>query len=156
MASERATITVSETVHVARSPADVFDFTQDYHRRPEWDRAVRRATILQESPPRIRLSLGSLGDATIEYTLFRRGERTSAAFVDVDSRLISGGGGSWAYDAVGDGTDWTQTNTVELRHPRLAALLAPLLERGLRSSMRQAMRTAKSMLEDDGHPAPSP
>jgi hypothetical protein len=37
----------------------------------------------------------------------------------------------------------------------LAPVLGPLLERGLRSSMRQAMHTAKSMLEVDGQAAPS-
>jgi hypothetical protein len=147
---------VTETIHVARSPIDVFDFTQDYRRRQEWDRGIQRATILQESPPRVRLAMRSMGDATIEYTLFRRGDRTSAAFVDVESRWISGGGGSWAYEARGDGTDWTQTNTFELRHPRLAPILGPLLERGLRSSMRGAMRTAKAMLEGDSQAGPTP
>ena len=62
----------------------------------------------------------------------RRPERTSAAFVDVESAWLSGGGGSWQYEPAGRGTDWTQTNTLELRPGWLFRLLAPLVERNLR------------------------
>jgi hypothetical protein len=117
--------------------------------------AVRRAHVLDESPRRVRVAVRGLGSFTIEYRLFRRGERTSAAFVDVDSWVISGGGGSWAYEGQGDGTDWTQTNTIELRHPRLLGWMKALLERSLRTSMRTAMSNARSMLESGGAAEPT-
>lgn len=47
----------------------------------------------------------------------------------------------------GDGTDWTQTNTLELKRPWLLRSLAPLVERNLRSSMRRAMAEAKAIME---------
>jgi hypothetical protein len=84
---------------------------------------------------------------TVVYRLDRRPERTSAAFVDVDSAWITGGGGSWEYEAIQGGTRWQQTNSLELKHTRLAGLVAPVLERSLRRSMRRAMAEAKRRLE---------
>ena len=84
---------------------------------------------------------------TVVYKLDRRPERTSAAFVDVESAWVSGGGGSWEYEAADGGTRWQQTNSLELKRPGLALLLAPLLERGLRRSTKRAMAEAKRRLE---------
>lgn len=152
MSDSRRTINVSETLHVERPPEAVFDYTQDYARRSEWDRAVTAATVLSESPRRIRLRVRGLGAFTVEYRLFRRPERTSAAFVDLESALIIGGGGSWRYEPSGHGTEWTQTNTLELRHRRLVWMLAPLVKRNLRSSMRRSMVQAKRRLEAQDAP----
>ncbi|HET6379641.1 MAG TPA: SRPBCC family protein [candidate division Zixibacteria bacterium] len=143
----RRTVTVSETVDVARDRVAVFDFTQDYAHRAEWDDSVVSAEVLSDEPLRVRLEIRSVGRMTLEYQLFRRGERTSAAFVDVDSSWVGGGGGSWAYESNGDGTHWTQTNTLELKHPRLMGFMAPMIERNLRSSMRRAMARAVAMME---------
>jgi len=61
--------------------------------------------------------------------------------------FFSGGGGSWRYEARGGGTDWTQTNTLELRRPRLFGWLAPVIEWNLRNGTRRAMAKAKSIME---------
>lgn len=144
---DRALVTVTESVVVNRPPDEVFDFTQDYTYRSEWDRYVRDPEILSEEPRRIRVRVPMLGSYTIEYQLFRRGERTSAAFVDVASWLIAGGGGSWRYEPDGVGTRWTQTNTMELKHPRLFGWMVPMLRRNLQQSMRTAMAKASRMME---------
>ena len=99
---DRRTITVSETIHLDRSPEAVFDYTQDYATRSDWDPGIKEATILSESP---------------------------------------------RYEARDNGTEWTQTNSFELKHPRLLGWLAPAFERSLRSSMRQAMGNARSIME---------
>ena len=143
----RRTITVTESIHVARPPDRVFDYTQDYATRTDWDPAIKRARILSEEPRRVQITSPGLGTYVLEYRLFRRGDRTSAAFVDVDAWLFSGGGGSWRYEADGTGTRWTQVNTLELRHPRLTGWLAPLVERNVRSSMRTAMARARTIME---------
>ncbi len=150
MATNRTTVTVSETVHVARPPEDVFDYTQDYAYRTDWDPAIAEVEVLTEEPRRIRVRAPGVGTYVVEYKLFRRGDRTSAAFTEVDSRWVSGGGGSWRYEPKDEGTDWTQTNTLELRHARLGRLLAPWVERQLRSAMRKGMARAKSILESGG------
>jgi hypothetical protein len=152
MSDTRKTITVTETIHIMEPPEVVFDYTQDYRTRADWDPGISEATLLGESPRRARVEVPRLGRFTVEYQLFRRGDRTSAAFTDVDSAWISGGGGSWRYEAGAGGTDWTQTNTFELRHPRLLGWLSGLFEGNLRSSMRRAMANAKSILETSVRP----
>jgi hypothetical protein len=147
MTTERETVTVTESLAVARPQEVVFDYTQNYGSRSEWDRSVVETQVLGDSPRRIRLRVRGLGSFTVEYRLFRPPERTSAAFVDVTSAWITGGGGSWRYETSGQGTVWTQTNTLELKHPRLLRILAPLFERNLRSSMRRSMADAKRILE---------
>jgi hypothetical protein len=144
---DRRTITVSESTLVARDPEAVFDYTQDYATRTDWDPAIKRARVLGEDPRRVEITSPGLGTYVLEYRLFRRGDRTSAAFEDLGAWLFSGGGGSWRYEAEGGATRWTQVNTLELRHPRLTGWLAPLIERSVRSSMRTAMTRAKAIME---------
>ena len=139
-------IMVREHLYVARPRDEVFDYTQDYARRSEWDASVTTAEVLSESPRRIRITVRGLGSFTVAYELFRRPERTSAAFVDVDSRWISGGGGSWRYEPHDRGTDWTQTNTLELK-AGWQRLLGRLVEWSLRSTMRRSMAEARRQLE---------
>ena len=144
---DRRTVTVSETIHVERSPEMVFDYTQDYATRTDWDDQVTAAEVLSEEPRRVRITVRGLGTFTLEYRLFRRGDRTSAAFTDLGNAFFSGGGGSWRYEARGGGTDWTQTNSLELRRPRLLGWLAPVVEWNLRNGTRRAMANARSMME---------
>jgi hypothetical protein len=143
----RQTVTVSHTVHVNRSPEDVFDYTQDYSRRMDWDPDNRDSELLSEEPRRIRSRIKGVGSAVVEYKLFRRPEKTSAAFIEVDSRYVIGGGGSWSYAAVDGGTDWTENNTIELKPGLTSQLLAPMVRRSLASSMRKSMATAKVIME---------
>jgi hypothetical protein len=147
VAGRRRLVSVTESVFVARPPEDVFDFTQDYAQRAEWDAGVTHAELLSEEPRAARVMIRGLGKATVTYQLFRRPERTSAAFTDVESAWICGGGGSWQYEPVQGGTQWQQTNTLELKRPRLMRLLAPWIERSLRQSTRTSMATAKERLE---------
>ena len=152
----RNQVTASETLVVRRSPEAVFDFTQDYAHRTEWDSGVSEVEVLGDDPPQVRLTIRGLGRVTVAYRLFRRPERTSAAFVDVESRWIVGGGGSWQYTGVPDGTEWSQTNTLELRPGLAMRVLAPWIRRSLRSSMRTAMAHARERLEASGPPAAAP
>lgn len=143
----RVTVTARESIHVERPPGVVFDYTQDYATRTDWDPTVMSAKVLSEDPRRVQAVMRGIGPLVIEYKLFRRGERTSAAFTNVESTLISGGGGSWAYVASGSGTEWTQTATLEFRHVLVGWLLGPLLRRNMSSLMRKAMSEAKRIME---------
>ena len=147
MSDPRHVVTVTEAIWVNRPPDAVWDYTQDYAHRPEWDAGVAEARTLCAEPRAVRVKIPNLGSMTVVYRLDRRPERTSAAFTDVESGWISGGGGSWEYEAADGGTRWQQTNSLELKHPRLGFLLGPLLERGLRQSTRRAMAEAKRRLE---------
>jgi len=143
----RQTVTVSHTVHVNRSPEEVFDYTQDYSTRMDWDPTVKSAQVLSVEPRRVKVVMQGIGPLVIEYKLFRRGERTSAAFNDVGSRLISAGGGSWDYAGRDGGTDWTETSTLELRNGLVGRLFAPILRRNMATHTRKAMEKAKTIME---------
>jgi hypothetical protein len=146
------TATATETAWVNRSPEQVFDYTQDYTTRADWDPTVISAKVVGEEPRRVQAVMQGIGPLVIEYKLFRRPERTSAAFRDVESRLISGGGGSWSYTARDGGTDWSQTATLEFRHRLVGWLMAPLLRRNMHALMRKAMVEAKRIMESTAAP----
>lgn len=147
MSGGRNVVSVTESVVVARDPATVFDYTQDYGRRTEWDRGITEATVLGSDPRTVRIRIAGLGTMTVVYRLDRRPERTSAAFEDVDSRWITGGGGAWQYEPVDGGTRWQQTNSLECRAAWYVRMLTPLMARSLRASTRRSMEEAKRRLE---------
>ena len=145
--AERHTVTVTETVHVDRPPDEVFDYTQDYSTRPVWDASIKSAEKLSDEPRRFRVRMPGVGEVVIEYKLFRRGERTSAAFTDIKSTLFAGGGGSWRYEQRDGGTEWTETNTLEFKNRIVGSLMAPMVRRNMAKGMRTAMAKAKSIME---------
>jgi len=147
MAQDHHVITVTETIVVAATPEAVFDYTQDFARRPEWDAGIVETTIVGDSPRAVRVRIRGLGSATVVYQLDRRPERTSAAFTDVRSAWITGGGGSWQYEPIAGGTRWQQTNSLVLKRRGFSRLLVPIMERSLRRSTRMAMAEAKRRLE---------
>ncbi|HET7727378.1 MAG TPA: SRPBCC family protein [Candidatus Limnocylindrales bacterium] len=147
MREDRVTIRVSESIEIARPREAVWDYTQDYSRRADWDVGVRNAQLIGEEPRRAHLELAGLGPVTAEYRLYRRPERTSLAFTEVRSRWVVGGGGSWDYQTVPAGTRWTQTNTLVLRPGVRSRLLAPLVRARLAASTRRSLRRAKRLLE---------
>ena len=140
-------ITIRHAIVIAASPDVVWDLTQDYGRRSEWDPGVEDAVVLSTDPRRVRVRLKDTGSATIVYRLERRPSRTSLAFEDVRSHWISGGGGSWDYEAIAGGTRWTQTDSLILRNRVVAAVLGGLIERRLRQGTIAAMERAKVLIE---------
>ena len=149
----RTTVTVTETIHVERPPEVVFDYTQDYASRADWDPAISAARLVSEDPRVARIRGPGIGVYDLTYRLYRRPERTSAAFSGIRSSWLEGGGGSWTYEPRDGGTDWTQTNTLELKGRWVGPLLAPLVRRRLRDGMRAGMAAAKGILESDRLPS---
>jgi hypothetical protein len=115
VSEERRVVSVTEWIWVNRPPEAVFDYTQDYAHRTEWDAGIAEATLVGTEPRAARVRIPRLGSMTVRYQLDRRPERTSATFVDVDSAWITGGGGSWQYEPVDGGTRWQETNSLELK-----------------------------------------
>jgi hypothetical protein len=154
MARSLPTASATHTVHVSSTPEAVYDYTQDYSTRSIWDPSITDVELLSKEPRTYRLVIKGIGRFTIEYRLDRRGDRTSAAFTKVEATFFSGGGGSWSYVASGDGTDWTATNTFELKHRRLGRFLAPLVRWQMLASMRKSMAKAKEIMELTAPTAP--
>jgi hypothetical protein len=141
-------LTVTASVLVHRPVEAVWDFTQDFSRRAEWDASVLQATVLEREPlPRVRIRGAGGLRCVLRYRSFDRPRRTSVSLEEVSSPLIQAGGGSWSYEAREDGTLWTQTNSLTLRPGWWRRLLAPLVRRGLEVATRRAMHRAQALLE---------
>ena len=135
---------------------DVFRFTQDYAQRPSWDRSVRRASVLSESPSlRVRVTLRGGHEATFVYKAERdsgepggRVRATSVTMTDIRSWLIHSGGGSWRYEEQNGHTLWTQVMSLTLRPGPVGILLRPLIAWGAARQLKRAMRTAAARLAE--------
>ena len=142
------TVSVTESILVHCPCERVWDFTQDYRLRPEWDSSVLEAAVIEWGPvPKVRVRFSGGVRAVLQYKEFDRPRRTSLALQDVESMYISGGGGSWSYEEHIGGTIWTQTNTLIFKTGLWSRLLASIVRRQLRASTRRAMKRARNMLE---------
>ncbi len=140
-------VTIRDEIFIRATPEEVWDYTQDWTRRHEWDAAVRSAEVLGAAPRVVRMRGAASFAATVTYKLDDRPRRTSLAMTEVSSPVVAGGGGSWEYAAENGGTRFSQSNTITLRDGLLARAAAPLLSWMFRRSTRKALRTAKRILE---------
>lgn len=141
-------VTVTQTLWIERPPEVVWDFTQDYSRRAEWDPEVVEAEVIQLVPHRrVRIRGRRKFRAVFEYKLFDRPRRTTLALTELRAPAIAGGGGSWSYEAKNGGTEWTQTNTLRLKNRFVFWLLGKHVHNSLERATRVAMSNAKRMLE---------
>src|SRR4051794_28012897 len=108
-------ITVRETIFIDAPIERVWDYTQDFTHRPEWDRSIVDAEVLQREPAVVRVKVKGGVSMTATYKLRDRPRKTSLVMTDSTSRILSGGGGSWSYEPSGGGTSFTQTNTITVR-----------------------------------------
>jgi polyketide cyclase/dehydrase/lipid transport protein len=138
-------VTAREVVFVAAPPERVWEFTQDWTRRHQWDPAVVAAEYLEREPPVVRVRGAGGVRFLARYKLFDKPARTSVAMTESSSRIVTGGGGAWVYEPAAGGTRFAQANT--LTFPRWAFLIAPFLSWTLRRATRKALQNAKRMLE---------
>jgi Polyketide cyclase / dehydrase and lipid transport len=52
----RHVVSVTESIWVARPPEAVWDYTQDFTRRTEWDAGIADASILEQEPRTVRVT----------------------------------------------------------------------------------------------------
>ena len=69
----RVNVTVKESIWIAAPIETVWDYTQDYAHRRDWDDSILEAEVVQEEPARL-VRIRAKGDLrfTAKYTLFRR------------------------------------------------------------------------------------
>lgn len=144
----RNIITIKESIFVALPPEEVYDFTQDYSKRPLWDSLVKEATVLETTPNRIvNLKAKDGSTMTVRYKQEDRPHKTSLAMTEVQSQMMQGGGGSWQYEAQDGGTLWTQVNTIILKDAVWAKLMIPVATKYFKDKTIQAMQKAKELME---------
>jgi uncharacterized protein YndB with AHSA1/START domain len=142
-------VTVKESILIAAPPEKVWDYTQDWSRRTEWDPAILAAEMLPGEERVVRVKGGGGASFTVRYKLNDRPRRTSLAMTDSTSRMITGGGGSWAYEASEGGTLFTQQNTLTLGGFPATLLAAPVRWQ-LKRLTRKALENARRILEAAG------
>ncbi len=142
-------VTASHSIQIRATPERVWDYTQNWNRRPEWDFLVSRAKVIKETPRTVWVHGRGGLEIEVVYKLWERPRLTTLA-MKLHSFWVMGGGGSWKYEAAQDGTLWTQHNTLELREDFWGKLAAPLLSRLLLFMTRKIMEKAKEVIEGEG------
>lgn len=141
-------ITVNRSVLIQSQPEKVWDFTQDWNRRGEWDSSIIASKYLKESAPAV-VQVRAKGGLSflVTYKMSDRPRLTTLAMTEMNSFWFKGGGGSWKYENQNGSTLWTQHNTLVLREGFLGKLFAPLFSFVLRWTTLQIMKRAKAILE---------
>lgn len=142
-------ITVEESIFIAQPPEAVYDFTQDYSKRPLWDSLIKEATVVETTPNRVVTTVAKDGSTmTLRYKQEDRPYNTSLAMTDVVSQMMeSGGDVSWQYEEQDGGTLWTQVNKIVLKDAMWAKLMLPVATKYFKDKTIQAMQKAKEMME---------
>lgn len=145
---KKITITIHHSIYINRSREVVWDYTQDYSHRPDWDKTVIEATVLQTTPQKI-VELKTSGNTimTFIYKLNDRPNKTTLAIHEIQSKWIDGGGGSWKYEDQQGGTLWSQTNALILKSNIFLVIFRPVITFIFKNQTRQSMERAKKILE---------
>lgn len=140
-------ITIRQQIVIDKPRDLVWDYTQDYAYRREWDDAVLETELLQTAPRMVRVRLQGNTTMTFVYKLDDRPHKTTLAARDISSPIIESAGGSWVYEVQGKGTLWTQTNTIVLKNNFFLSIFSPVFRMMFGHQTKKAMRKAKKKLE---------
>ena len=145
---KKINITIHHSIYINKPREIVWDFTQDYSLRTEWDKTVIEAKVLQTSPRQI-VELKTSGNTmmTFVYKVNDRPNKTTLAIQDIQSKWIDGGGGSWKYEEQQGGTMWSQTNTLTLKPTIFLMVFRPVIIFIFKNQTRLSMQRAKKILE---------
>lgn len=141
-------VTVSRSIQIDAPSNAVWDYTQNWRRRHEWDYSIMNATYVSEVPP-VTVQVEGAGGLRFKviYKTTRRPHLTTLALSDLNSFWLRGGGGFWKYQENAGKTLWTQHNTIVLRDDLLGWIFRPLFVFVLATTTRQLMARAKANIE---------
>ena len=148
-------MTFEHAIDIAASPAELFDLTQDYGRRLEWDPFLRSAELLGGATSAgvgVRawcVAKSGLGTET-EYVSFHP-PRVTAVKMTRGPRLIGSFAGSWRFDEVAPGvTRVSFRYHLQVRPRWLAWLLTPVLGWVFARDTRRRLAALKDAVERRG------
>jgi hypothetical protein len=145
---QRRTISWKVSILIDVPRTEVWDFTQNYDHRMQWEKSVLEVKVIQAIPPReVMLKIKGNATMTFVYKLDNRPNKTTLAIKKIHSPLIEGGGGSWSYEERDGKTLWTQHNTLVFKNKIVVVLLLPLYRWMLKLQTATAMRNVKKILE---------
>jgi len=142
------TLDIKHAIFIKKPREQVWDFTQDYGNRPIWDYTIKDAYVIETHPHKI-IRFKTTGNTTMTF-VYKQDERpykTSLATSEIHSMIIDSAGGSWTYEVVNGGTNWTQRNTIQFKQKPLIAFLLPILRWMFNKQICRSMNKAKRILE---------
>lgn len=146
-------IKFSESIEVEGQPEVVFDYTQDYNHRLEWDTFLIEACLLGNAGEADRgvkawcVARNGLGMET-EYVSFHR-PRVTAIKMTKGPRMFASFAGSWRFAEVAPGTTRvTFAYAFSLRFPHF--LVSPVIRAILQRNVRQRLRDLRLRLGERG------
>ena|SRR5688572_370962 len=141
-------ITIRQSIIVCKPRELVWDYTQNFANRPDWDSAIKSAYLLQEEPNRIvKLQTHSNKTMTCYYKHDERPFKSLLEARDISSPFIASADGSWSYEKIGKGTLWSQTNTIAFKQHLLNNIMMPFYKWYFKKMTRRAMNKARCRME---------
>jgi hypothetical protein len=148
----RGLAVVENTIDIARSPEDLFDYRVDLTREPEWNPKAKRVE---------KLSAGPIGLGTRYEAEFLKGDPTTVEFVRFERPLAwESVGRSRRLDAKSEGRVSTTEHgarlvmRMELQPKGTLRLLLPILGRFMHKQQQRNLATIKEALEGSSAIAP--
>lgn len=144
-------MTFDESIEIAAGPSELFDLSQDYGRRLEWDPFLRSASLIgaREAAVGVRaLCVARSGRAMeTEYVSFNR-PRAAAVKMTRGPWFLSSFAGSWRFEEIRPGrTRVGFRYSLEARPRALSGLLNPFLARSFARDTRARLRALKDAVE---------
>jgi len=142
-------VTIKEAIQIKKNRQLVWDYTQNWNNRSDWDAQVLEVLEVRSGPKKY-VKAKFLGEHIwdINYQLIKEPEQTSLSMNNDTSKLILGGGGSWRYKSLGkDLTGWIQVNTIILPNNFFFRLFNPIFKYLISYMTRSSMKKAKKYIE---------
>ena len=140
--------TVSESVSIARSPEEVFDFFIDGRYRPQWDPTVVFERLTSPEPFGVGSTIHSrmrtlAGESDFHWRVTQFDRPTRVAMVSTAGILPTSV--LFAFSAAEDGCD--ARATIDGRPTGLLRIAEPVIGESMRSTLATGLLRAKAMLE---------
>jgi ribosome-associated toxin RatA of RatAB toxin-antitoxin module len=146
---------IAESIIIRAPAAALFDLTQDYDRRLDWDPFLREARLVggaAEAGVGVRawcVARSGLGMET-EYVSFRAPE-VVAVKMTRGPAILASFAGSWRFKELGgDQTEVTFRYSLRAAPRALAFALEPILRLVFRRDVRQRLKALKRAVEQKG------
>ena len=143
-------IKFSEKISIVAAPEVIFDYTQDYGNRLNWDTFLKRAELIegaQKADKGVKaycVAKNGLGMVT-EYVSFNR-PKVTAIKMTKGPFLFKAFLGSWTFKEITPATtEVTFLYSFELRFP--FSLLTSFIKQSLRSNVQQRLLDLKTCIE---------
>ena len=145
---------IEESIIIGRQASSVFDYTQDYSRRLDWDTFLTRAELMDgavlagKGIKAYCVARNGLGMVT-EYVSFHRPEVTAIKMTR-GPFLFRSFAGSWRFKQTDENrTEVIFTYSFTLRFP--FSLIGSLVKKNLAANVRQRLSDLKNKLESYQH-----